>query len=569
MKTARNHVSFAIAAVPFALAGCGTILGLDDFTNGSASATGTGGGASTTTATGTAGASATGVGGSAGAGGTSCTPNATEHCYGGPPTTEDVGACRGGTHICNAQGTAFGECSGEIRPSTEDCTKAPDEDCDGQACSQAIWAKRFLSTEIAVTGGVDVDPSGNIVLTGVFLGTLTLDGQAPLTSVGSGDAFLAKFDSTGKHIWSKSFGNSTFSQSAIAVATSAAGDIAVTGRMEGSLNFGGSTLVTVGETDVFVAKFDAAGNHVWSKRFGDASSQQALGMAFDSAGNVLVTGQFYGSIDFGNGPLSNPDGVNTDLFVAKLASSTGMSLWSKQFGDPNASEGFGLGSLIATDSNDNVILAGGFSTTISFGGAAPLVSQGGPDVYVAKLDALGDHIWSKRYGDVAGQVARSLSITKSNEILIAGGYGGTINFGTDLTAPMGTTSLFLAKIDASGASVWGRGFNSVVMPWIDVSPDDDIALAATCASAGLDLGGGDLGVPGSGLCIAKYDPTGNHLWSRMLPGSADEQKTWSLAVDPTSNAIIISGAPGATIDFGTGPLNGPPLTDIFLAKIAP
>jgi hypothetical protein len=61
-----------------------------------------------------------------------CVPGSTTSCYGGPAGTQGVGTCRGGTSTCNATGTGYGPCLGEVTPTTEACFTASDEDCDGQ-----------------------------------------------------------------------------------------------------------------------------------------------------------------------------------------------------------------------------------------------------------------------------------------------------------------------------------------------------------------------------------------------------------------------------------------------------
>lgn len=60
-----------------------------------------------------------------------CTPSSVVPCYTGPNGTQNVGLCKGGTKTCNAQGTAFGACTGEVVPGTETCATPGDEDCDG------------------------------------------------------------------------------------------------------------------------------------------------------------------------------------------------------------------------------------------------------------------------------------------------------------------------------------------------------------------------------------------------------------------------------------------------------
>jgi hypothetical protein len=61
-----------------------------------------------------------------------CAPNSVVTCYSGPAGTVDVGQCTSGTKMCNAQGTAYSACVGEVLPGTESCASEGDEDCDGQ-----------------------------------------------------------------------------------------------------------------------------------------------------------------------------------------------------------------------------------------------------------------------------------------------------------------------------------------------------------------------------------------------------------------------------------------------------
>ena len=61
-----------------------------------------------------------------------CLPGSVSSCYTGPPGTLNEGLCQAGTHMCNAQGTAFGPCNGEVTPQAETCYNTVDESCDGQ-----------------------------------------------------------------------------------------------------------------------------------------------------------------------------------------------------------------------------------------------------------------------------------------------------------------------------------------------------------------------------------------------------------------------------------------------------
>ncbi len=144
-------------------------------------------------------------------------------------------------------------------------------------------------------------------------------GVDPLTSMGGTDVYLAKLDPNGNYLWSKRFGDSS-AQLGGAVSIDSKGQPVIVGTFAGTIDFGGGPLVSSGGpvsgSDIFVAKFDAAGNHLWSRRFGDSSGQTLAGVSFDSTGNALMAGTFNGLIDFGGNPMTNTGG--SDIFLAKL-----------------------------------------------------------------------------------------------------------------------------------------------------------------------------------------------------------------------------------------------------------
>src|SRR5690349_7823578 len=104
-------------------------------TTGALSTTATTSTTSTTSGTTTSGttSSATSSTTSTSSGGTVCTPATTQSCYDGPANTKGVGICKAGTKTCNAQGTAYGACTGQVLPAAaEDCSTTADDNCNGQ-----------------------------------------------------------------------------------------------------------------------------------------------------------------------------------------------------------------------------------------------------------------------------------------------------------------------------------------------------------------------------------------------------------------------------------------------------
>ena len=106
------------------------------------------------------------------------------------------------------------------------------------------------------------------------------------------------------HVWSAGYGD-TDQQQGYAVVEDSQGNIIMTGFFAGTVNFGGSTLTSGGTLDVFLAKFNANGNHIWSFGYGALQEQVGTSVAVDASNNIIVGGYMFGSINFGGGVLTS------------------------------------------------------------------------------------------------------------------------------------------------------------------------------------------------------------------------------------------------------------------------
>ncbi len=536
--------------------GCDLVLGLE---RASAIAPDAGTGAGTTTGTTT----------SVSTGGGACVPGATEACYDGPDGTEGKGPCRGGTRTCNMAGTAYEPCSGEITPQQEDCTTPDDENCDGLTppCQGSlVWAKGFGDTSNQLGPRVATDSSGNAVIAGTFFSSIDFGG-GPLTNAGDNpDMFLAKLGASGEHLWSKSFGDSG-DQYCADVAVDSAGNILVTGSFFSSVDFGGGPLNSASASnDIFVAKLDALGNHVWSKSFGDDKAQAGTSIAADINGNTFVVGDFAGSVDFGGGALTTL-GAGHHVFIAKFDPS-GKHLWSKGFGSPGEQHGVS----VAADNAGNAIITGSFIGAVDFGGN-PLASVGNsnPDIFVAKFAPDGKPLWSKGFGDSGEQRGVGIAVDSASNVLLVGNFGGTVNFGGGAIKSTGAGfDIFVAKLDADGAHMWSKGFgDSGIQVSTSVAVDGKSNVLVTgYFTSSVNFGGGPLTSAGSNtdVFVAKLSASGQDLGS-MSYGDMGSQQGTSIAVDG-NDSVFVAGEFDGTIDFGSGPILSSGATDIFVAKFS-
>ena len=150
----------------------------------------------------------------------------------------------------------------------------------------------------------------------------------------------------------------------------ASGNVVFTGNLSGTTDFGGGL---VGPGGIFLAMYDSAGNHVWSKCFnlasrGYSSVDSGYGVSFDAAGNVTFSGQVSSVVSFdGYFTWSGPQ----NFFVASM-SRTGSYRWAVRAGGT----GQGVARAIAYDGLGHAVIGGTFTGTTDFGGTSLTVPSG-------------------------------------------------------------------------------------------------------------------------------------------------------------------------------------------------
>jgi hypothetical protein len=238
-----------------------------------------------------------------------------------------------------------------------------------------LWSERAGDADIQSGEGVAIDSEANIVVTGNFTGEMDL-GECKLLNTGTAGMFVAKLNPSGTCLWSEA-GSDASGSSGKGVAIDGAGNVLLTGDFVETMNVGGCMLSKMGGSGFFVAKLDPSGGCQWSKSTGDAGAQAGKGVAVDAFDNVLVTGSFLGSLNFGGGSMVSAG--DQDVFLVKLGAD-GSYLWGQRGGGPSSDAAKGL----AADSTGNVLLIGDFNGTVDFG-TGPLMSAGGADIFIAKF----------------------------------------------------------------------------------------------------------------------------------------------------------------------------------------
>jgi hypothetical protein len=325
------------------------------------------------------------------------------------------------------------------------------------------------ASSTSVSGGMDVgsaivhDASGNTYVTGRFEGTIDFDpgaGIANLTALGKTDAFIAKYDANGGYIWAFRLGGTLTASSSldegVAIAVDGSDNVVVTGNIAGSDDFdpgaGVATLTSASaSTELFVAKYTAAGAYVWAFLLRANSPD---GVAIDANDNVLVTGKFTGTTDFDPGAgTASHNSLLGDPFVAKY-SPAGAFAWvakitpsSKYFG--NAADVRG----VASDPAGNVYIAGSFQGTVNIGKGN--VKSAMSDIYLTKFSPTGQCAWAHRIGGSSSEFSTDV-VADASGVYITGTFSGTVDFNpaNGSANRTGSSDLFVAKYTLAGAYSW-------------------------------------------------------------------------------------------------------------------
>ncbi|WP_186280175.1 SBBP repeat-containing protein [Fluviicola chungangensis] len=331
-----------------------------------------------------------------------------------------------------------------------------------------LWTRGLGGSEYVLTNSIAVDALGNSYIAGHFTETADFNpgpGIAMLTSASDLDGFIVKLDASGNFVWVKQFAG-TDRINVNAIVLDASGNIYTTGTFRATADFDpgtGTSMLTaasIGE-DIFISKLDPAGNFVWVKQQGGTGTDVSYAIAVDASGNVHTTGSFYGTADFdpGTGTAGLTVAGFRDVFVSKLDAS-GNFVWAKQLGGTTMEDGYG----IAVDAQGNVYTTGSYYGSGDYDPGPGVfnlaVYANDYDVFISKLDASGNFVWAKKFGNnsLSDDFGYSIALDASNNVYVTGVFEGTTDFdpgpGIYTLPPGGAENVFIAKLDHSGNFVW-------------------------------------------------------------------------------------------------------------------
>jgi hypothetical protein len=308
-----------------------------------------------------------------------------------------------------------------------------------------------------------------------------------------------------------------------------------------------------GSYDAFVAKLNGSGALQWNTFLGSANDDYGYAITVDSSGNAYVTG--YSDGTWGS-PVHPFTGIS-DAFVAKLNGS-GALQWNTFLGSASGDSGNG----IAVDTSGNVYVAGDSYATWG-SPVRPFTGSGYYDAFAAKLNGSGALQWNTFLGGSGDDRGRGIAVDTGGNVYVAGYSYAT--WGSPVRSYAGGASdAFAAKLNGSGTLQWNTFLGSSGYDCgfgIAVDTSGNIYVTGYSGATW-----GSPVRPYSGTYdafAAKLSGSGALQWNTFL-GLLNDDHGYGIAVD-TSGSIYVTGDSGATWGSPVRPFAGG--NDAFAAKL--
>lgn len=433
---------------------------------------------------------------------------------------------------------------------------------------------------------IKTDAAGNVYVTGNFQDTVDFDPSAAtanLTCAGNCDIFLAKYDANGNYLWAKAMGGTHYDEG-FSLAIDASGNVYLTGYFGVTADLDPSAATanhtSAGGWEIFLAKYDANGNYLWSKAMGGSSDNVGFSLTLDANGDIYLTGSSNGTADFDPSPAAaylTSAGLR-DVFLAKY-DANGNYQWAKMMGGMSEDGS----SYLALDASGNVYITGYFSDTADFDpstATSNLISSDPLNIFLAKYDSNGNYMWSRGMGGSDYDCGFCVALDATGNAYLTGSFGNTVDFdpsaATANLTSAGGYDVFLAKYDTNGNYLWAKAIGKSsddAGNFLTLDANENVYLTGcfggttdfdpSTATANLNSAGA------WDIFLAKYDSNGNYEWAKAMGGTGYDSGI-SLALDTAGN-IHMTGYFGGTAIFNgdmntTASLTALGLQDAFIAK---
>lgn len=320
--------------------------------------------------------------------------------------------------------------------------------------------------------------------------------------------------------WQKSFGGSNQDSANYVIQTTDGGYI-----FTGSSNSNnGDVSGNHGDFDIWVGKISPSGSLEWQKSLGGGGTEWSRNIQQTQDGGYIIAGRS----NMNGGDVTGNHG-NYDFWVVKL-NANGIIQWQKSLGGSSHDDAF-----FVIETSDNGFIIVGSSLSIDGDVTA---SHAQDNVWVVKTNAVGIIEWQKTYGGSNNEIAKHIEPTSDGGYILTG-YSDS-NDG-DLTFNNGGLDVWVFKIDSIGNIIWQKsygGSENEVGECIKQTSDGGYVFVGSTLSNDGDVSGNNGFVDG---WLVKISATGDLMWQRALGGS-DIDTIEEIQLTPNGGFVVIGAS---------------------------
>ncbi|MCA9663974.1 MAG: hypothetical protein KC503_00255 [Myxococcales bacterium] len=287
------------------------------------------------------------------------------------------------------------------------------------------WLKALGEAKSDRVGGLALDSSGDVIVSGVMRIGIVVDGVT--ISATGGNNYVLRLDAaSGARKAHGTFGKGLVEP--LHVSTGASGAIAVGGFFGGVATFGTKSYTAAGIYDLYVAKLDTSLQLSWHAVGTGDGTHNAITTAITSSGRVVACGGYTMKLGWGSKSLTQGTPLR-EAFIVGFDSSGAASWLTKVPGGGNSYNT--CDALAPTASGDRVITGGSFTGGLTAFGSTQLDEGDGP--YLAAVDAqTGNYLWAfnNRSGSTASNSINGVALTTSGNAIVGGSFASTLMVGT-------------------------------------------------------------------------------------------------------------------------------------------
>ena len=377
-------------------------------------------------------------------------------------------------------------------------------------------------------------------------------------STGYSDGMIIKYSRSGEVEWAKSIGGRDNDRITSVAECSDGGYIAGGYFYSSSIELGNEmSLSSKGSSDGMIIKYNANGEIEWAKGIG-GTDDFITSIAETSGGTYIVGGYFYSSsIDLEN-EISLSSKGSSDGMVIKFEKAELPNPKVIQAQGIGGLDSDNISSVSKTR-DGGYIVGGYFqSSSIDLGNGVSLNNKGYSDGMIIKYSASGKVKWTQGIGGTGNDFINSISETRDGGCIVGGAFqGSSIDLGNGISLnSKDSRDGMIIKYSGKGETEWARGIGGSDYDYIKTvaeTSDGGYIIGGNFESNSIDLGNGiSLNNKGSsdGMII-KYSANGEVEWAEGIGGSGNDQIN---TVASTSDGGYIVGGyfESSSIDLGNG-----------------